>query len=1111
MKWQDFYFEWLEKIGYYDWFNATLVGYKTSYPVGGRSNIGTVGFGGDGEPPIQDVPYIPTYTHPAQSLIESQLADTGNFGRTFDNGITGYSRNFIGMFNSNTNPILLGEENFGEPQKNTLRYWGYQPGGQTFSAPTNFYRGYAYHSNAMKQKKELRGRRGDVLIRDSKKSWFTDKKNRTYPSLRKNQMVPMVAIRHTDYSHYGDVGNLMEIAWGSMNGLSYNYNEAGAPELNSISDYQANLESKVTEINPRSYQDNYQPATSLARGVGIVAQTETTVNLETYLTQIGSMRLATEEELGKMQEITNFVSQKYADNKGVIIRNKKFREIDYVADKIRYDTRQQINNLLLSVDNQMSVTTAEIILQILANPMLGVNLQGDISRGPIQTIIDEFMDNLIPRDTQIKLQELLMMHGHQVIPTTGISNFASKTWETPIGSFYLGIPMNKLQFTYPFQVSGSNDVFRWSWNSDIVSVSVRNGENGMDATTRGSIGYEQLFTNQQTDGVALEIMNLWQDLEIVDDSLMPLVDAIVNYLPTIQSSNYGLEKFGNLSWIFALPTWVNPNYALAVTNSEIAKANSTDWQPRDIGFIINGQEQYMYEIKLSDWAEEFLNQEPQISNQKYWDISMLFNQPITKKMRGSTEREILGVHQIALDLQPRAGNNTYVVKNKIVSNNLGMVECNANESQWSGAFNSGELIGITYEFFSNVVEWPYNLQYPGWENKNTPNEAGLGAMQSYLTPMDDDTDWWNQFLDNETGILSMGIQEEGGIVRYKGWFIGWDFGYMDSIIQKAKSRGHPWAENLTLESFCQKVYPSETVEVHFRPKQPYYVESETQLGSYGGGFSVLNTNDGFQQIFNHKTTGNNLVFLPFETRNVNAKQDATRVRFNHLNNMGGAENIIASDDYKRNLAIVSNPSLGFSSMEDWENYIDNDEGYLPTIQPSQFRPSNTISTYNSSSFRNGRLNGIIEAGGIEPIPRKTKDAMNQQYTIMFQENGSMVAIPNYAPVVKSWTPDEWATLNESTGYNNINAVVTGNTLSLSQETRGESYAPNFRGVAKCIINEDMPSDILEVEEMPQSFVGRNIDYSMPSGSPWKRGKIFMINWVAILTPSILRMLTPPTE
>jgi len=68
----------------------------------------------------------------------------------------------------------------------------------------------------------------DVLIRDSKKSWFTDKKNRTYPSLRKNQSIPMVGIRQPAYSHYGDVGNLMKIAWGSMKGLSYRYNDENA-------------------------------------------------------------------------------------------------------------------------------------------------------------------------------------------------------------------------------------------------------------------------------------------------------------------------------------------------------------------------------------------------------------------------------------------------------------------------------------------------------------------------------------------------------------------------------------------------------------------------------------------------------------------------------------------------------------------------------------------------------------------------------------------------------------------------------------------------------------------------------------------------------------------
>ena len=85
-----------------------------------------------------------------------------------------------------------------------------------------------------------------------------------------------------------------------------------------------------------------------------------------------------------------------------------------------------------------------------------------------------------------------------------------------------------------------------------------------------------------------------------------------------------------------------------------------------------------------------------------------------------------------------------------------MVNCNASEQQWIGQLNSNEdLISITYDFFSDVVEWPYHLELPGWRQQNSPNEVGLGEMQSYLTPMDNDTDWWNLFLDNDTGILSM--------------------------------------------------------------------------------------------------------------------------------------------------------------------------------------------------------------------------------------------------------------------------------------------------------------------------------------------------------------------
>ena len=1111
MKWQDFYFEWLEKIGYYDWFNATLVGYKTPYPVGGRTNIGTVGFGGTGEPPIQDVPYVPTYTHPAQSLIESQLADTGVL-TDLDAGLRGYGgRNFSGMFTTPVNQ-RLSTTGFGTAQKNTLRYWGYQPSGQTFSASSNFYRGYAYHSNAMKQKKELRGRRGDVLIRDSKKSWFTDKKNRTYPSLRKNQSVPMVGIRHTDYSHYGDVGNLMEIAWGSMNGLSYSYNDANAAtEEANLED----LESQIALLNESDYEAGAFPlSNTLARGVGINLQLNG-MNTEEYISQQASMRMPTDEDMRKINEINGFISQKYLDNKGVIVRNKKFRETDYVKDKIRYDARQQISNLLLGIDSQMSVTTAEIILQILANPMLGINRQGQIEGGPIQLEIDAFMDEFIPRDTQIKIQELLIMHGPQRIPTNGAHNHTPNKPITYIGSFYLGIPMNKLQFARPNQITGSNDTFTWRWNESNVQQKFQTTR--LAGQTRGCTGYEELFSNQNTAAVAREVMGLWQDLEIVDDSIMPLIDTILEYLPNIESSNYALEKYANLHWLYSLPTWVNPNYAIAIANSEIQNAASVDWQPKDIGFMINGQEQYMYDVKLSDWVQDFMNQEPDMSNQKYWAISMLFNQPITKKSRGSTAREILGLHQIVLDLSPTLDRSN-VSKNKMVSNNLGMIACDASQEQWRGELNSNdELISITYDFFSDVVEWPYYLKLPGWQQQNTLNEQGLGEMQSYLTPMDDDTDWWNLFLDNDTGILSLDTtMENNSIPEYDGWFIGWDFGYMDSIIQKAKAMGKPWAENLTLESFCKKVYPSETLKVHFYPKQDYTDMLESQVAdaanvAYGARLpGVASTGEG---LFNNKNAANNFFsFTPFETRYADSRnvstQDTTRVRYNRPNELGGAAHM-RNETTNRWLAILNNPNIGFTSIEDWTNFIDNDEGYLPTLQPATLRPNNRYAAFNSSAFRNGRLNGVVEAGGLEPLPKINPD--ENAFTIMFQESGGIVAIPKYDPVVKSWTDEAWEGLNAATGYSNINAALTGNIISMQHEARGDSYNPTFRSVAKCIINEEMPSDILEVEEMPESFVGRNIDYTMPSGTPWRRGKIFMINWVAILTPSILNMLSPDSD
>ena len=264
-------------------------------------------------------------------------------------------------------------------------------------------------------------------------------------------------------------------------------------------------------------------------------------------------------------------------------------------------------------------------------------------------------------------------------------------------------------------------------------------------------------------------------------------------------------------------------------------------------------------------------------------------------------------------------------------------------------------------------------------------------------------------------------------------------------------------------------------------------------------------------LFNNKNAANNFFsFTPFETRYVDrqnnaSKQDTTRVRYNRPNELGGASHM-RNETTNRWLAILSNPNIGFTSIEDWTNFIDNDEGYLPTLQPATLRPNNRYAAFNSSAFRNGRLNGVTEAGGLEPLPKINPSS--NEFTIMFQESGGIVVIPKYDPVIKSWTDEEWESLNAATGYSNINTALTGNIISKQHEARGDSYNPTFRSVAKCVINEEMPSDILEVEEMPESFVGRNIDYTMPSGTPWRRGKIFMINWAAILTPSILRMLSP---
>jgi len=75
---------------------------------------------------------------------------------------------------------------------------------------------------------------------------------------------------------------------------------------------------------------------------------------------------------------------------------------------------------------------------------------------------------------------------------------------------------------------------------------------------------------------------------------------------------------------------------------------------------------------------------------------------------------------------------------------------------------------------------------------------------------------------------------------------------------------------------------------------------------------------------------------------------------------------------------------------------------------------------------------------------------------------------------------------------------------------GNDYAPLFQDAPKVFI-QNLPPDSLEVEVMPETLVGRSVEYSMPSGNPWRRGKIFLINWVSILSRKVMQMLQPPEE
>ena len=1128
MKWQDFYFNWLEKVGYYDWYNATMVEYKNPFPIGSRSNIGTVGFGGDGEPSIQGVPDVPVVRHPAQELIDQALENTEPMPGL--NSAIRSSRSG-GVFTTNVAQFLASEA-FTQSKRNTLRYWGYQPMGTTFAAPSNYYRGYSYFTNAMKQKKELRGRRGDVLVRGSKKQWFTDKKNRTYPSLKMRQKAPMVAIRHPDYSSYGDVGRVMELAWGRMNGLNYAlydpaYNMVDETMFENFEPHVDYTKSQLNELlsvpadaeMQQLARNNYQPG----RHLGVVALNYARTSEQLDFTGDAITR----RERDRIQEVNNFVMQAYADNKGVLARRKSFRERKYVADRIQYDARQQVTALLLEIDAEMSVPTAEVILQILANPSFGLNFDGELVKTPVQSVIDTALDEIIPLETQKRIQGLLTMCGRNCHPL--YQNLQNST-VSKIGSFYLHFPMDKRMFST--DIGGRPHKALWMWNGMTYQCGV-----SMSESLSSTNGGEVFFSNQRTIEVTREMLEYWTQYEIVDESLMPLVEALLSYFVSLEDTNLPLQHFGIPAWLYSLPVWTNPNYGIAIANSETAKAQTLDWQPKDIGFRMGGQDKYLYEIKLSEWAEHYKNREPEPNQQRYWDIQLMFNQPVTKKSRGSDSLSWLETHQIILDLGPDKVKNEIRSEQSpperpIIDNNLGMLECNATPAMLDGMLGADDFPSIIYEFWDDVVSWPFNAEFVKVNNETGQGPKGIGNLHSYLTPMDENSEWWNSFLDPDTGILRMSAGRNSlassNYQVFDGWEIAWDFGIMDSLIQKGRISGLPWAEGINLENYTKKVYPSENVEVHFHPKIPSRTPTiadfmGTQFEENPSYGDYLLANDRANEVTSPRretlrpatSLTHEESFLPVEGFSHGSGRPTERLM--RRNQYGGRMGILGDDELATLISRAIQPTHGLEERENWLNYIANDEGYEViavyekdlTSSIHQMGNNRNRATYRVelSRLRNSNLQNITDAGGVYNY---ADDVGPSGYMLMEQVGGNLVAIPNYAPHINSWNATEWAELRQATGYSNARGSILGDATSMRASADGNDYAPLFQDAPKVFI-QNLPPDSLEVEVMPETLVGRSVEYSMPSGNPWRRGKIFLINWVSILSRKVMQMLQPPEE
>ena len=163
------------------------------------------------------------------------------------------------------------------------------------------------------------------------------------------------------------------------------------------------------------------------------------------------------------------------------------------------------------------------------------------------------MDRLIPRPIQIRLKELLIMGGRN---EEGRTSFPSPTQNnhqpTPIGSYFLNFPMNKMMFSTGNSPLGADNL-QWSFNGSSYNYSTQSQKlNALTSTN----GYEIFFVNQWGNGsigCATEILDFWDTYQIVDSTLSPLVtDLLELFRGDLLTTQYDISFYGNISWLYSL-------------------------------------------------------------------------------------------------------------------------------------------------------------------------------------------------------------------------------------------------------------------------------------------------------------------------------------------------------------------------------------------------------------------------------------------------------------------------------------------------------------------------------------------------------------------------------